>query len=110
MNFFYNIDNKYMDAFLIKISCLANIVLISSHEKNKFKNESAMIDTNQLDSYYRETYELLMKLSKENFQEFSSLGVDRWIVILVNYFESKEEYERCSNLHKLGYDIFNTIY
>lgn len=110
MNFFNNLDNKHMDSFSIKISCLANIALIYSHENNKLKKTWPNIDTNRFDSCYSETYELLMKLSVEDFQEFRSLDVDRWIVILVSYFESKEEYELCTNLHKLGYNIFNTIY
>jgi hypothetical protein len=50
-----------------------------------------------------------MTLPKEDLLDFKSTEAERWIPILVTYFESKEEYEKCANLHKVGYNIFNTI-
>lgn len=97
-----------MDCISIKIGCLANLALISSNENNKIEKLNVNNDTQGYDSYYKETYQLLMNINREDFHEFRSLEVDRWIRILVTYFESKEEYEICANLHQFGYNIFNT--
>ncbi len=45
-----------------------------------------------------------MNINREDFHDFRFLEVDRWIRIFLIYFESKEEYEICANLHQLGYN------
>jgi hypothetical protein len=97
-----------MDSISIKIGCLANIALICSNENNKIEKLNINNDTQGYDSYYTETYQLLININREDFHEFRTLEADRWIRILVTYFESKEEYEICANLHQFGYNIFNT--
>ena len=90
-----------------KISCLLNLLLICcNHNINKVGEYKY---SEEYDSYYTDLYQQLMTLPKEDLLDFKLLEAERWIPILVTYFESKEEYEKCSNLHKVGYNIFNTI-
>ena len=94
-----------MDPFSNKISCLLNLIIIySSYKDDVNKNYSK-----EYDKYYTNLYQLLMALPRKDLIDFKSLEAERWIPILVAYFESKEEYEKCSKLHKLGYKILNTI-
>ena len=90
-----------------KIKSLLNLILICcNHNINKVGGNKY---SKEYDSYYTDLYQQLMTLPKEDLLDFKLLEAERWIPILVTYFESKEEYEKCANLHKVGYNIFNTI-
>ena len=90
-----------------KIKSLLNLILICcNHNINKVGGNKC---SKEYDSYYTDLYQQLMTLPKEDLLDFKSFKAECWIPLLVGYFESKEEYEKCANLHKVGYNIFNTI-
>lgn len=92
-----------------KISCLLNLILICCSNNNNIYKVGKNKYSTEYDSYYTDLYQLLMTLPKKDLLDFKALEAELWIPLLVGYFESKEEYEKCANLHKFGYNIFNTI-
>jgi hypothetical protein len=98
-----------MNSNFIKISCLLIHILICCDYNNNLNKKGEKKTNNECDSYCIELYQLLMALSREDLLDLKSLDAERWITILVTHFESKEEFEKCANLHKLGYQIYNTI-
>jgi hypothetical protein len=91
------------------MTCLLKLLVIVPIYNDNINKEGENKYSKKYDTYCTELYQLLMTLPKEDLLDFKSTEAERWIPILVTYFESKEEYEKCANLHKVGYNIFNTI-
>jgi hypothetical protein len=64
---------------------------------------------------FNRAWEYIQKVDPDNLvcQEALDRFVDIHLRIAlelsINYFQEMEEYEKCANLHKVGYNIFNTI-
>lgn len=61
------------------------------------------------DMYYYKMYEAITVSYKDALIREKPTEIMGDINKLVNYFEKKEEYEKCLVLHQLGFEIFNTI-
>jgi hypothetical protein len=91
------------------IKCLLKLIVIITIYNDNINKVGKNKYSKEYDTFCNDLYQLLMALPRKDLIDFKSLEAERWIPILVAYFESKEEFEKCSKLHKLGYKIFNTI-
>jgi hypothetical protein len=61
------------------------------------------------DMYYYKMYEAITVSYKAALIKEKPIEIISEINELVQYYENKEEYEKCIVLHQLGFEIYNTI-
>jgi hypothetical protein len=59
--------------------------------------------------FYDKLYETITGSYRSILIQYKPREIVDAIDVLVNYYELREEYEKCSALHKLGFEIYNTI-
>jgi len=91
------------------VDCLLNFVLIGATKKRNLENQVKDGNDANYDSYHREAYQIITGVYKHELSFSKSPFMVECIALLVNYFELKEEYEKCAILHQTGYELFNTI-
>jgi hypothetical protein len=91
------------------LNCLLKFVLIGATKNRNVEDQSKDVSDSNYDSYYREAYQIITGVHKHDLSFSKTPYMVECIATLVNYFESKEEYEKCAILHQVGYELFNTI-
>lgn len=91
------------------INCLMNFVLIGVTKNNSSVNQVKVSKEKDYDTYHQEAYQIITGVHKHDLSFSKTQFMVECIAILVNYFELKEEYEKCTILHQTGYEIFNTF-
>ncbi len=61
------------------------------------------------DQFYNKLYNVMIGSFRSKLILNKPKEIVDAIDVLVQYFELREEYEKCSALHKLGFEIYNTI-
>lgn len=59
--------------------------------------------------YYEKIYEAITTVYKENLITNKPKELGFVINELIQFYQSKEEYEKCQKLNQVGYEIYNTI-
>lgn len=90
-------------------NCLMNFVLIAVTKYNSSENPAKGSKEKDYDTYHQEAYHIITGVHRHDLSFSKTQCMVEYIAILVNYFELKEEYEKCTILHQTGYEIFNTF-
>jgi hypothetical protein len=64
-------------------------------------------ETNEL--FYNKFYEAITGSLRRKLILHKPKEIVDAIDVLIKYYESREQYEKCAALHKLGFEIYNTI-
>ena len=83
-----NVKNEY-------IMLLLDLILLRAKENT--------------DMYYYKMYDAITVSYKAALIKEKPIEIMSDINKLVQYYEKKEEYEKCLVLHQLGFEIFNTF-